>query len=100
MKSFIVGCVLLASYLCWASKVRDGQLNFMALGDWGGQSDSPYTTEAEVRVAEQMGITAENIGSMFTIALGDNFYDDGVKNVEDPRFQETFEVSCQAVYCS
>ena len=67
-------------------------LNFVMLGDWGGQQDSPYTTKAELEVADKMGDIAEQIGSQFTIALGDNFYHDGVKDVNDHRFQVTFEV--------
>ena len=39
-----------------------------------------------------MGKVAEEFGSQFSVSLGDNFYDDGVKSVDDPRFQETFEV--------
>ena len=54
--------------------------------------DSPYYTAGEISVAIQMGSTAEQMGSQFTIALGDNFYDYGVKDVNDPRFRETFEV--------
>lgn len=84
--------LLAASLLCLA-KAKDGELNFVVLGDWGGQPEAPYTTDAEREVAEQMGITAATVGSQFTLALGDNFYDVGVKDVHDPRFQETFEVS-------
>ena len=62
------------------------------LGDWGGQEGSPYTTPAEVEIASQMGAVAERIGAQFTVALGDNFYHNGVKDVDDPRFKETFEV--------
>lgn len=62
------------------------------MGDWGGQDTPPYYTEAEMEIAEQMGKRAAKIGSHFTVALGDNFYGLGVKNVDDPRFQETFEV--------
>ena len=69
-----------------------GVLNFMAVGDFGGQNDSPYYTAGEASVAIQMGNTAEQMGSQFTIALGDNFYDYGVKDVNDARFRETFEV--------
>lgn len=39
-----------------------------------------------------MGELAEKLGSQFTISVGDNFYGTGVKNVDDPRFKETFEV--------
>lgn len=46
-----------------------------------------------MQVAYQMGKKAAEIGSQFTVSLGDNFYGDGVKNVDDPRFQETYEVS-------
>ena len=67
-------------------------LSFLVLGDWGGQPNSPYTTPAEVELAKVMGQEAEALGSQFTLALGDNFYDTGVKNVDDPRFKKTFEV--------
>jgi tartrate-resistant acid phosphatase type 5 len=33
----------------------------------------------------------DSFGSTFTVAVGDNFYDDGVKNEFDPRFKATFE---------
>ena len=47
-----------------------------------------------------MGKTAAAIDSQFTVALGDNFYDTGVKDASDPRFQETFEVHLsQSVNC-
>ena len=39
-----------------------------------------------------MGKKAAEIGSQFTVALGDNFYRFGVQNVDDPRFKETYEV--------
>ena len=71
---------------------KSGALNFLAIGDWGGQPDSPYFTEGQVQVATQMGMTAEEIYSSFTVALGDNFYDSGVSNVDDPRFKDTYEV--------
>jgi len=40
-----------------------------------------------------MSRTAEEIGSKFTVGLGDNFYSDGVTDIDDPRFSATFEVS-------
>ena len=77
---------------CSGNLVAGGELNFLVVGDWGGQDDKPYYTDGEARVADSMGDIGEQVGSQFTISLGDNFYDDGVKNVNDPRFKETFEV--------
>ena len=68
-------------------------LNFMVVGDWGGQNDSPYYTDPEQDVAEQMGQVAAAMGAQFTLSMGDNFYDNGVTDMDDPRFKETFEVS-------
>ena len=67
-------------------------LNFMVVGDWGGQSDPPYYTDPEQDVAKQMGQVAAATGSQFTLSMGDNFYDNGVTDVNDPRFKNTFEV--------
>ena len=67
-------------------------LNFMVVGDWGGQDNPPYYTDPEQDVAEQMGQIAAQMGAQFTLSMGDNFYDNGVTNVDDQRFKETFEV--------
>ena len=40
-----------------------------------------------------MSRIAEEFGSKFTVGLGDNFYNDGVTDVDDPRFSTTFEVN-------
>jgi len=69
-----------------------GVLRFGTVGDWGGQPDKPFTTKVEVQVAKQLGITSAEIETNFTIAVGDNFYNLGVKDEYDPRFKETFEV--------
>ena len=68
-------------------------LNFMVVGDWGGQDDPPYYTDPEQDVAKQMGDVAASMGAQFTLSMGDNFYDNGVTDVDDPRFKETFEAS-------
>ena len=76
--------------------IRNGaaasSLNFMVVGDWGGQSDPPFYTNPEQDVAKQMGDIAASVGAQFTLSMGDNFYDNGVTDVDDPRFKVTFEV--------
>ncbi|KAK6179459.1 hypothetical protein SNE40_011815 [Patella caerulea] len=62
------------------------------MGDWGGTSNAPYTTPVELDTANQMAKISRARKPSFVLALGDNFYYNGVKNVNDPRFQETFEV--------
>jgi len=83
--------LLLGAFLIGAD--CESSLNFQVLGDWGGSPDYPYTTDAEVALSKVMGEKAAELGSSFTLALGDNFYDTGVENVYDRRFKETFEVS-------
>ena len=94
MKSrLLFSFVSLISILAVFALTSNGEtLNFLVLGDWGGQPDPPYTTEAEVSIAKVMGVVATSVKSQFTLALGDNFYNNGVKNVNDPRFNYTFEV--------
>ncbi|KAK3752600.1 hypothetical protein QZH41_018799, partial [Actinostola sp. cb2023] len=67
------------------------ELGFLVVGDWGGLNFFPYKTPIESAIAKQMGKTADELTAQFVVALGDNFYFDGVKNVDDERFQETFE---------
>jgi len=69
----------------------DTDLDFLVMGDWGGQDSHPYTTGAERHTAHGMNDAAKRFGAKFALALGDNFYDDGVNDVSDKRFQETFE---------
>ncbi|XP_074642817.1 tartrate-resistant acid phosphatase type 5-like [Tubulanus polymorphus] len=66
-------------------------VRFMTVADWGGLPYTPFTTQIELAMATQMGKLAQSIQSEFTLALGDNFYYDGVQDIHDKRFQETFE---------
>lgn len=61
-------------------------LNFLVFGDWGrlGEQD-------QVEVAEQMARAAGNLNPRFIISVGDNFYENGVKSVDDPQWQKSFE---------
>ena len=83
---------LLCAVSLAAATASASPLAFTVLGDWGGQDDAPYTTLAETSLAASMGDVASSVSAQFTVALGDNFYHYGVKDVHDPRFKETFEV--------
>ncbi|RHN42346.1 putative Acid phosphatase [Medicago truncatula] len=37
-----------------------------------------------------MGIVGKNLNIEFVVSTGDNFYDDGLKGVDDPAFYESF----------
>ncbi len=65
---------------------KDRALHFIAMGDWGRNG-----ADHQRQVAKQMGITAKEVGSMFTIATGDNFYPSGVISEWDPLWKYSFE---------
>jgi len=67
------------------------QLTFFIIGDWGGTSAYPFTTPIQLRVAAAMTAKAQEIRPDFVISVGDNFYDNGILNADDPRFLYTFE---------
>ncbi|XP_061180898.1 tartrate-resistant acid phosphatase type 5-like [Saccostrea echinata] len=66
-------------------------VRLMILGDWGGLPTPPYHTAIEMGVAKQMSVVAKKYGPEAILALGDNFYYDGIKDSNDKRFEETFE---------
>lgn len=65
----------------------DGNTRFLVLGDWGGLPFAPYKTPSEIAVAAAMGHIGAKLNTSFQLALGDNFYFDGVQSVTDPRFK-------------
>ena len=53
----------------------------------GGKGSSPYTTDAQIATAAGMGKIASSISSEFVVALGDNYYSNGITtNENDSRF--------------
>ncbi|CAN0876803.1 Purple acid phosphatase 8 [Linum grandiflorum] len=62
-----------------------GSMAVMVVGDWGRKGDYNQS-----RVAYQMGKIAEEVNVDFVISTGDNFYDDGLKGVDDPAFYQSF----------
>ena len=71
----------------------------MVVGDWGGQDDPPYYTDPEKDMhhshTDGRDCCQPHDGSSVSLSIymGDNFYDNGVTDVDDPRFKETFEVA-------
>jgi tartrate-resistant acid phosphatase type 5 len=68
----------------------DGITRFFVVGDWGGLPVTPFDTPSEVAVADAMGRMGVKLNTTFQLALGDNFYYNGVKTVNDSRFQVQF----------
>ncbi|WP_230770022.1 metallophosphoesterase [Sphingomonas sp. Leaf4] len=59
--------------------------SFAVLGDWGRDTPEQH------HVAAAMGRAAAAARSDFVLAIGDNFYSDGVESVDDPLWQSVFE---------
>lgn len=70
-----------------------GDFGFIAVGDWGGENDQHPVTDSQRQTGEAMMRTADELGTDFTLMMGDNFYTHGVGcNAEaSPRFGQTFE---------
>ena len=69
----------------WAA-APEPALNFLAVGDWG--RDGAFH---QSDVAARMGETADVLNARFVISVGDNFYEQGVANVDDPIWKSSFE---------
>uniref|UniRef100_A0A7S3DKM9 acid phosphatase n=1 Tax=Palpitomonas bilix TaxID=652834 RepID=A0A7S3DKM9_9EUKA len=76
---------------------NSGSFTFFLLGDWGGQTDAPYTTKIQLDVAKQMIKKAGSLGfAPIVISVGDNFYKHGLpgdisSDDTQTRFTETFQ---------
>lgn len=69
------------------STAGKGVVRFMTIGDWGC-ANTGSTHPNERLVIDSMAIEAK---PDFIIALGDNFYENGVTGVNDPMFKSAFE---------
>ena len=70
----------------FATDAKSGDLNFLVFGDWGRNGEKDQSD-----VAAQMAIAAKDMDAKFIIAVGDNFYENGVTSVTDPQWQSSFE---------
>jgi len=67
------------------------ELYFLIVGDFGGSPTYPYTTDIQTSTAQSMDYSARKHNTQFVVTNGDNFYENGVTDVNDPRFKYTFE---------
>lgn len=65
----------------------DGITRFFVIADWGGLPFLPYETPSENSIAKAMGKLGVQLNTSFQLALGDNFYFDGVHSATDARFE-------------
>eukprot|EP01064_Diplonema_japonicum_P017769 TRINITY_DN2607_c6_g1_i1.p1 TRINITY_DN2607_c6_g1~~TRINITY_DN2607_c6_g1_i1.p1 ORF type:complete len:353 (+),score=72.12 TRINITY_DN2607_c6_g1_i1:63-1061(+) len=89
MKPLASIIVLCAVGTCGAAE----SMSFLAIGDWGGKNNSEPATPGEVDNNKGMGHAADQLGDVqFVLAMGDNFYEDGIwGNEYCSRFGTTFE---------
>lgn len=66
--------------------VWDDALHFLVIGDWGRKGD--YHQQD---VADRMEEAAKKLDAEFVIALGDNFYPNGVASIDDPNWMFSYE---------
>jgi acid phosphatase len=69
-----------------ARAAANASLNFLAVGDWG--RDGAFR---QAEVAARMGEAAQALKARFVISVGDNFYEDGITGVSDPKWKTSFE---------
>ncbi len=63
-----------------------GVVRFVAFGDTGEGNEAQYA------IGQAMAALCAEKGCDFGLLLGDNFYDSGVDGVDDPQWQEKFEL--------
>ncbi|GLT27688.1 hypothetical protein SLA2020_026680 [Shorea laevis] len=86
----VIFCAFLASSFADFPKFEhpvkdDGSLTILVVGDWGRKG-----CYNQSQVAIQMGRIGEKLNIDFVISTGDNFYDNGLKGINDPAFEESF----------
>lgn len=80
--------------LCSKMSVPDLKVpvNLIALGDWGGISEPPYSTKIQRQVAKEMRSYSLHKNLSFILSLGDNFYPYGIEPGQTQiRFKHGFE---------
>lgn len=65
--------------------IKDDRYHFFVLGDWGRRGK-----QHQQEVADQMITQSKKLNAQFLVAVGDNFYDDGVQSVTDSHWAESY----------
>ena len=65
--------------------IKDDRYHFFVLGDWGRRGK-----QYQQQVADQLILQSKKLNAQFLVAVGDNFYDDGVQSVTDSHWTESF----------
>eukprot|EP01032_Pedospumella_encystans_P012191 gene12191-14122_t len=71
-------------------------VQFMAIGDWGMDTDTQIMNGKEMA---KISACHEEVDNFFAVALGDNFYEDGVKGTDDPKWSNVFSQPFKDVKC-
>jgi tartrate-resistant acid phosphatase type 5 len=88
-RTFVTGSAAVAATVALqpvAATVRPPALDFLVVGDWGRDGASHQRD-----VGAAMGERAEQTGARFVVTTGDNFYENGVESVDDPKWRTSFE---------
>ena len=77
------------------------RVRFLTIGDSGSGSDGAYAVGQAMADLCAVKAGAENApdraGCDFVVGLGDNIYESGVTSVDDPQFEEKFELPFEPV---
>lgn len=66
--------------------MKSENVRFFVIGDWGREGSPPQRS-----LAEAMARRADRYPLDFVVSAGDNFYEFGVTDVEDPLWERSFE---------
>jgi hypothetical protein len=88
--NLLISLLLTAVLSCAQQTIPSGtsknSLDFIVIGDWGMQGNAD-----QIQIAQQMDRLAAAHAIDFIVTTGDNFYPFGVKTVDDPHWEKTYE---------
>ena len=86
-RQVLVGATMLAAEaLALPSHAGSPSPSLLVVGDWGRDGASHQRD-----VARQMDAVAREFDCKGVLSVGDNFYEDGVRSVDDPKWRSSYE---------